>query len=357
MSSDNVIFDQIFTYHQREDPRFLNQSCTNVLLGCPPSISKILNFPLSNENAQIFQPNYSDFQFLNRIANSVAALDKIQGTFSQSLVFAQKDKKFSLAILAKLMMHTEPNGLITLVAHNQIGGSSYIPIINKLSSSVVASSKAHYRIISFPNNQQAPELLDWLMFAEPQRIPHTNYSAAPGMFSYKKIDLGTSLLLEAIAKVSPEDRSKLLSGHGADLGCGWGYLGGSILSDYHEPKMCSFVEVDFPSVIQAETNLSHLKGRTDFIWADIATLTKTQPKIEQSLDWVVCNPPFHESKSADPELGLNFIQVAHSILKKDGHLILVANSHLPYKALLNTLFTNAAILYNGKGFHVYLARK
>ena len=56
------------------------------------------------------------------------------------------------------------------------------------------------------------------------------------------------------------------------------------------------------------------------------------------MDAVVMNPPFHEGRKADPELGQAFIEAAAGMLGAKGKLYMVANRHLPYEETLERLF-------------------
>jgi 16S rRNA (guanine1207-N2)-methyltransferase len=358
MPAENISHDQILAYHRREDARFLSSlDDSPLLLACPPTQARLIDRPFSKENSLVLHPGKPTFDFFDRITSTISSPEPAQKLFPEAILFAQKDKKYSLGLLAWLMKSCKPDALITIVAHNQVGGSSYVPLVNKLSNEVVASSKAHHRIISFINNASTPEVALWSSYLQPEPIRDTGYSAAAGMFSYKKIDLGSSLLIEAVASLPTEERRTILNGHGMDLGSGWGYLAGSVLTKFQEATSCCLVEIDRPSLQQSQKNLASLDDKATFIWSDVNGLLKINPRLEQSLDWVITNPPFHETRSADPELGLCFIKAAHSMLKRGGSMILVANSHLPYRPLIHELFSDLSIIYNGKGFHVYLARK
>ena len=47
---------------------------------------------------------------------------------------------------------------------------------------------------------------------------------------------------------------------------------------------------------------------------------------------MIANPPFHQGRAAEPDLGAAFIVAAARILKPDGRLLMVANRQLPYEA-------------------------
>ena len=55
-------------------------------------------------------------------------------------------------------------------------------------------------------------------------------------------------------------------------------------------------------------------------------------------DAVIANPPFHQGRAAEPDLGAAFIAAAARILKPSGRLLLVANRQLPYEAAVAAAF-------------------
>jgi 16S rRNA (guanine1207-N2)-methyltransferase len=59
---------------------------------------------------------------------------------------------------------------------------------------------------------------------------------------------------------------------------------------------------------------------------------------------VICNPPFHLGRAADPALGQAFVATAAAVLRGSGTLWLVANRHLPYEAALGRLFRDVGLL-------------
>ena len=55
---------------------------------------------------------------------------------------------------------------------------------------------------------------------------------------------------------------------------------------------------------------------------------------------IVCNPPFHQQQAVTSHIASQMFNEAKRVLKKGGHLRVVANRHLPYAALLQRLFGN-----------------
>ncbi|MDN5785978.1 class I SAM-dependent methyltransferase, partial [Pseudorhodobacter sp.] len=115
-----------------------------------------------------------------------------------------------------------------------------------------------------------------------------------------------------------------------DLGAGWGYLSRAILSRAGVKEL-HLVEADANALDCARTNITD--PRAQFHWADATSF-----KLDRGVDAVVCNPPFHTTRDADPGLGAAFILAAARLLAPHGTLWLVANRHLPYGRTLTPLF-------------------
>ena len=88
-----------------------------------------------------------------------------------------------------------------------------------------------------------------------------------------------------------------------------------------------------------------------FHWAD---LTREGAE-SRHFDAVIMNPPFHAGRSAEPALGIAFIQAASRALKAGGRLFLVANRHLPYEQTLQAAFRRVSVLAEADGFKLFEA--
>lgn len=196
------------------------------------------------------------------------------------------------------------------------------------------ASKAHGKIFWFAS---ADGFEDWAL-ADPAPAAD-GWVTQPGVFSADGPDAGSKALIAALPAK--------LKGHGADLGGGWGFL------THHALKVdgvtqIDLVEADKRALTCAERNISD--DRVTFHWADA-----TSWGAKSTLDWVVCNPPFHTSRTPDANLGQAFIRSAARLLKPNGSLYLVANRHLPYETVLAESFKRVQELDGDRRFKVVQA--
>src|SRR5690606_1304293 len=59
--------------------------------------------------------------------------------------------------------------------------------------------------------------------------------------------------------------------------------------------------------------------------------------VNETLDWVVCNPPFHDGHRELTNIATTMFTDSMQRLRQNGRLIVIANRHLPYLGLLKKL--------------------
>ena len=197
-------------------------------------------------------------------------------------------------------------------------------------------SKAHGKVFSVPSGDWCSE---WHAIAGPNA---DGFVTAPGVFSADSIDPASRLLVDHLPTT--------LSGVGADMGCGWGYLSSTLLAATSKVEKLHLVEADKAALDCAKENVTD--ERAEFHWQDACTWGPDHP-----VDFVIMNPPFHTSRDADPELGRRFVRAAAKILKPRGELWMVANRHLPYETELNDCFKEVVECVGDNRFKIFHATR
>ncbi|NEX94682.1 class I SAM-dependent methyltransferase, partial [Caulobacter sp. 17J65-9] len=242
--------------------------------------------------------------------------------------------------LAHALRALKPGGRLTALAPKDKGGSRLGKELAAFGCQVNETGKRHHRICVCERPAEPTGVAEAIAAGAPRFVERLGLWSQPGVFSWDRPDPGSALLLE---------RLPALSGRGADLGSGIGFLAAKILAS---PKVESLalIDLDHRAVELARRNVED--ARVTHRQADVRAGVGLE-----GLDFVVMNPPFHDGGAEDKALGQAFIRRAAEALKTGGQLWLVANRHLPYEAVLKPLFARVRLDVETGGFKVYEARK
>lgn len=243
-------------------------------------------------------------------------------------------------VLAHGLRALAADGRLTAFAPKDRGGQRLRKELEAFGCVVGDSAKRHHRI-SVALRPATPIGLAEAIQAGAARKAADDLWTQPGVFSWDRLDPGTALLLETLPA---------LAGAGADFGCGIGWLSRKVLTSPKVTKL-SLVDLDRRAIDAACRNIDD--SRAEFVWDDVRQTAATLV----GLDFVVTNPPFHETGGEDRSLGQAFIRTAATSLRKSGVLWIVANRHLPYEAILNEHFSKVRLAGETNGYKVYEARK
>lgn len=225
-------------------------------------------------------------------------------------------------VLAQALRALRPGGRLDVMAPKDRGGQRLAKELRSLGVEPVESAKAHHRRCIVDRPDQLPSLEAVLAEGAIRLDPGLGLFTQPGVFSWDRRDPGTDRLIDSL----PE-----LKGQGADLGCGLGLLALRVLKDQAVTRL-DLIDIDRRAIDCARRNVSD--ARAQIRWADVRTL----PDLAE-LDFVVMNPPFHDTGTESRGLGQAFIRRAAQALRRGGRLHLVANRHLPYEAVLAETFS------------------
>jgi 16S rRNA (guanine1207-N2)-methyltransferase len=166
------------------------------------------------------------------------------------------------------------------------------------------------------------------------------------VFCREGLDIGTRAFL-------PHLPNNLGSARVADLGCGNGVL--AIASALQNPDaQYTLVDESYMAVQSAAENWQAALGaRAVTLRADDG-LAGQAP---QSLDVVLCNPPFHQQQVVGDFLAWRMFQQARDALVVGGALYIVGNRHLGYHSKLAKLFRGVEQVAATPKFVILKARK
>ncbi len=166
------------------------------------------------------------------------------------------------------------------------------------------------------------------------------------VFCREGLDIGTRAFL-------PHLPGNLGSARVADLGCGNGVL--AIASALHNPEAhYTLVDESFMAVQSARENWQAALGEREVVVRAGDGLAGQEP---QSLDVVLCNPPFHQQQVVGDFLAWRMFQQAREALVVGGALYIVGNRHLGYHSKLARLFRGVEQVAATPKFVILKARK
>jgi len=215
---------------------------------------------------------------------------------------------------------------------------SWFDLINRYIGTTQTSLAQKKARLIFATFEKLPVLSPYplevdLELFEQKFINHSN------IFSREKLDIGTRFFLEHIPQ---GPYSKIL-----DLGCANGVVG--IHAKQLNPQAhIIFSDESAMAIKSAEANYKrYFEDGAEFVWTNC--FEKQSP---DSLDLVLCNPPFHQNQTIGDFIAVQMFQDAFKCLKPGAKLRVIGNSHLAYQLRLKRIFGNSEIVATNKKFMI-----
>jgi 23S rRNA (guanine1835-N2)-methyltransferase len=166
------------------------------------------------------------------------------------------------------------------------------------------------------------------------------------VFCREGLDIGTRAFLPFLP-------TNLGSARVADLGCGNGVL--AIASALANPQAhYTLVDESYMAIQSAAQNWHATLGERDVVVRADDGLAGQEA---DSLDVVLCNPPFHQQQVVGDFLAWRMFQQARAALVPGGALYIVGNRHLGYHTKLARLFRGVEQVASTPKFVILKARK
>jgi 16S rRNA (guanine1207-N2)-methyltransferase len=277
--------------------------------------------------------------------------------FDVALMAIPKGRDLCRLYLLSAYQMLAPGGRLYIAGANKGGIKSVIGDAEALyGPAVVLGYKAGNRVALLTRPEGDPPVLP-PGFSRPGIPPGTYrtihaeihgqdyaYSTRPGVFSWKRLDAGTEMLLET---VSVGARERIL-----DLGCGYGAIGLFAASQFRN-SWVDLVDADALATDCAERNRLALGAENAAV--HLRDGRELQPREPYSL--VVSNPPFHQGRAQSTAIAERFIALAHRVLGPSGRLALVANRFLPYERAMAAAFGHVDTLASSPHYRVLCSRR
>lgn len=289
--------------------------------------------PFDPELTQVVQGFYPDFRAI--AAQGFKVETAPDGTFATAVVFVPRSRGLARARIAEAASRLPAGAALWIDGQKTDGVDAVLREMRALAPVEEVHSRAHGKIfrVTVPEGPWLPA--DWAATDGDADGMVTR----PGVFSADGADPASVMLAAALPDKLP---TRIV-----DLGAGWGWLSAQILK-HPGVETLHLVEADAAALDCARRNITD--ARAQFHWADALDFTLREP-----VNGVIMNPPFHEGRSANPRLGVGFIQAAARLLTGAGRLWMVANRHLPYEEPLRAAFADVSEIAGDTRFKVLTA--
>jgi 16S rRNA (guanine1207-N2)-methyltransferase len=285
------------------------------------------------------------------------ARDIETASFPQAIVHIQKSRAATYDDLAEAWRVLAPGGQLLLAGSNALGITS---AVKKLAASldqspIVVTNRARARVVRFKRDEgPGPEREETPSFdAQIQAIDGTEHNwrvdTRPGVFSAKKLDAGSHMLLGALPRFIGHKPPKRI----VDLGCGTGVLAIAAATLYPEAE-CLLADADARAVECARANIERLglSARCRVEWWDAR-----EAPLGDRFQLALVNPPFHQH-GPEVDLGPAFalFESLRTWLGRNGRALVVANRTMPYEAPLAEV-GEVETLESAKGYKLFSLKK
>jgi 23S rRNA (guanine1835-N2)-methyltransferase len=265
-------------------------------------------------------------------------LESLEGFFDYVLIQIPKNLSFFEDILCHLTHHLRKDSLLICGSMVKHLGSGSFDLLQKYigkTTTSLAQKKARLIFAQFEKEKvSSPYPLKVRLDGfDKEFINHSN------LFSREKLDIGSRFLLENMPR---GDYSSIL-----DLGCANGVIG--IKAKLVFPKaQIIFSDESAMALESAKINYqNYFNDEAQFHWTNCF-----EEGEKDSLDLVLCNPPFHQSNTIGDFIAWQMFTDAKIVLRRGGVLRVIGNSHLAYQVKLKKIFGNSQIIATNKKFMI-----
>jgi len=181
------------------------------------------------------------------------------------------------------------------------------------------------------------------------KLENTDFTISnhASVFSQDHLDIGTRFFIEHIP--SSGDHVKIV-----DLGCGNGVVG-VVAAARNLKAEIIFTDESYMAVESARINFKTAFGKERH--AQYMVSDCMEGIDDNSIDIVLCNPPFHQHNAIGDSIAWRMFTDAKRVLRQGGELRVIGNRHLAYHEKLKRLFANYVNIASNKKFAIVKAVK
>jgi 16S rRNA (guanine1207-N2)-methyltransferase len=170
----------------------------------------------------------------------------------------------------------------------------------------------------------------------------------PGVFSQRRLDPGTALLLEVLGPIIPEwsANARVL-----DLACGAGVIGCWLA---RQQAQLDVTLSDVSALATESAQQTAMANGLSYLQPQIHTADGVSAGVSArpSYDIIIANLPFHDGKNTDRTLTRRLLTDAAAALALTGQLILVANRFVPIPRMMSDVGLATSTLHENQRYWV-----
>ncbi|WAL79667.1 methyltransferase [Shewanella sp. DAU305] len=257
------------------------------------------------------------------------------------IVYFPKAKPLAPYLFNLAANHLVPNGQLLVVGENKGGIKSLVKLLPEYFATGMKLDNARHCLLfgsSLEGGSPAMKLSDWVsqyQLTTPQG--EISICNLVGVFSEKRLDLGTELLLSHLPT---------LSGRVLDFGCGAGVIAAALLKA--QPSLSlECVDINAMALASCELTLA-ANGMTAKVYPSDG-LAQTTGKF----NGIISNPPFHDGLASTTSIAQNFVTDSAKQLQHNGIWQIVANRHLPYSDIIAAEFGQLKVVADNNKYKLY----
>jgi 16S rRNA (guanine1207-N2)-methyltransferase len=321
--------------------------------------------------AQVAQRNLEATRSARTWARAALPGD-VAGPFDAVLMVLPKGRDMARLYFLAAFQALRDGGRLYLAGANQAGIKSAIRDAERLfGPSILLAYRRNNRVAQFvreareeplPEEYRVPGMAAGTYQGFDVTVQGQVYAVRtrPGVFSWRGLDPGTAMLLEAL-DVRASDEV-------LDVGAGYGIVGLHAAQRVGADHV-TLVDVDLLACDSATQTLrangietpevvlgDGVAAVADRQWEPAKPVPRAKPKA-WPFTLIVSNPPFHSGHAQGAEMVQALIAESYEALPPRGRLVLVANRFLPYNRSMARVFGSTETLAQNTRYHVLSATK